>query len=197
MKINELYDTYKDRPVKRIDAETKDNILSSLSSINSINDFNEAEKFIKVLALCRGAQAAMDGEKRNNTLRTLLSTGEEGAYVDNDSYINERFMYELIQNVDDCKYASPDDCKLTIDFDIDKDIIKLEYNELGFRPKDVIAISDIGNSTKNHHKSLDQKETGLDKQDLQEIGEKGIGFKSIFGLANNVVIESGYFKFFR
>lgn len=196
MKINELYDTYKDRPVKRIDAETKDNILSSLSSINSINDFNEAEKFIKVLALCRGAQAAMDGEKRNNTLRTLLSTGEEGAYVDNDSYINERFMYELIQNVDDCKYASPDDCKLTIDFDIDKDIIKLEYNELGFRPKDVIAISDIGNSTKNHHKSLDQKETGLDKQDLQEIGEKGIGFKSIFGLANNVVIESGYFKFF-
>ena len=196
MKINELYDTYKDRPVKRIDAETKDNILSSLSSINSINDFNEAEKFIKILALCRGAQAAMDGEKRNNTLRTLLSTGEEGAYVDNDSYINERFMYELIQNVDDCKYASPDDCKLTIDFDIDKDIIKLEYNELGFRPKDVIAISDIGNSTKNHHKSLDQKETGLDKQDLQEIGEKGIGFKSIFGLANNVVIESGYFKFF-
>ena len=196
MKINELYDTYKDRPVKRIDAETKDNILSSLSSINSINDFNEAEKFIKILALCRGAQAAMDGEKRNNTLRTLLSTGEEGAYVDNDSYINERFMYELIQNVDDCKYASPDDCKLTIDFDVDKDIIKLEYNELGFRPKDVIAISDIGNSTKNHHKSLDQKETGLDKQDLQEIGEKGIGFKSIFGLANNVVIESGYFKFY-
>lgn len=55
MKINELYDTYKDRPVKRIDAETKDNILSSLSSINSINDFNEAEKFIKILALCRGA----------------------------------------------------------------------------------------------------------------------------------------------
>ena len=196
MKINELYDTYKDRPVKRIDAETKDNILASLSSINSINDFNEAEKFIKVLALCRGAQAAMDGEKRNNTLRTLLSTGEEGAYVDNDSYINERFMYELIQNVDDCKYASPDDCKLAINFDVDKDIIKLEYNELGFRPKDVIAISDIGNSTKNHHKSLDQKETGLDKQDLQEIGEKGIGFKSIFGLANNVVIESGYFKFY-
>ena len=123
MKINELYDTYKDRPVKRIDAETKDNILASLSSINSINDFNEAEKFIKVLALCRGAQAAMDGEKRNNTLRTLLSTGEEGAYVDNDSYINERFMYELIQNVDDCKYASPDDCKLAINFDVDKDKI--------------------------------------------------------------------------
>ena len=196
MQINDLYNKYKDRSVKKIDAETKDTILASLSSIQEIENVQDANHFIKILSLCRGAQAAMDGEKRNNTFRTLLSTGEEGAYVENDSYINERFMYELIQNVDDCKYKSVDDCKLKIDFDLNEDIITLEYNELGFRPKDVIAISDIGNSTKNHHKSLDQKETGLDKNDLQEIGEKGIGFKSIFGLANKVSIKSGYFNFY-
>lgn len=196
MQINDLYNKYKDRSVKKIDAETKDIILTNLSSIKEIKNAQDANHFIKVLSLCRGAQAAMDGEKRNNTFRTLLSTGEEGAYVENDSYINERFMYELIQNVDDCKYKSIDDCKLKIDFDLNEDVITLEYNELGFRPKDVIAISDIGNSTKNHHKSLDQKETGLDKNDLQEIGEKGIGFKSIFGLANKVSIKSGYFNFY-
>lgn len=196
MRINDLYNKYKDRSVKKIDAETKDIILENLSSIQEINNVQDSNSFIKILSLCRGAQAAMDGEKRNNTFRTLLSTGEEGAYVENDSYINERFMYELIQNVDDCKYRSVNDCKLKIDFDLDNDIIILEYNELGFRPKDVIAISDIGNSTKNHHKSLDQKEIGLDKNDLQEIGEKGIGFKSIFGLANKVSIKSGYFNFY-
>lgn len=196
MQLNDLYIKYKNRSVKKIDAETKDIILNYLSSIQEIRNSQDANQFIEILALCRGAQAAMDGEKRNNTFRTLLSTGEEGAYVENNSYINERFMYELIQNVDDCKYKSIDDCKLKIDFDLDDDIIKLEYNEIGFKPKDVIAISDIGNSTKNHHKSLDQKETGLDKNDLQEIGEKGIGFKSIFGLANKVSIKSGYFNFY-
>lgn len=196
MQINDLYKQYKNRSVKKIDAETKDNILKGLSSINCIDSFYDANKFIEILALCRGAQVAMDGEKRNNTFRTLLSTGEEGAYFEDDSYINDRFMYELIQNVDDCKYASINDCKLNIDFDLENDCMVLKYNETGFRPKDVIAISDIGNSTKNHHKSLDQKESGLDKEDLQEIGEKGIGFKSIFGLANKVTIQSGYFNFY-
>ena len=160
MQINYLYKQYKNRSVTKIDAETKDNILNGLLSINCIDSFYDANKFIEILALCRGAQVAMDGEKRNNTFRTLLSTGEEGAYFEDNSYINDRFMYELIQNVDDCKYATINDCKLNIDFDLDNDCMVLKYNEIGFRPKDVIAISDIGNSTKNHHKSLDQKESG-------------------------------------
>lgn len=196
MNISELYNKYKDKSEKKIDAETKDYLIGCLSNINEINTKEEAKQFIKVLALCRGAQAAMEGENRTNTLRTLLSTGEDGAYVENDSYINDRFMYELIQNVDDCKYASVSDCKLKIKFDFENDTLKLAYNELGFRPKDVIAISDIGNSTKNHHKSLDQKESGLEDADLIEIGEKGIGFKSIFGLADKVYIRSGYFGFY-
>ena len=196
MKINDVYKKYKDRPADSIDPKTKNHILSYLSSLDSINSCDEARQFITILSLVRRAQVEMEGKKRNNTLRTLLSAGEEGAYVENNSYINERFMYELIQNVDDCKYSDPKDCKLKIDFDLINDKMVLAYNELGFRPEDVIAISDIGYSTKNHHKSLDQEESNLDKADLQEIGEKGIGFKSIFGLADRVVIDSGYFHFY-
>lgn len=196
MKIHELYDLYKDKQPTTIGSETKDYILSFLSAIDKVESYEEAEMFIKILALCRKAQVAMDGERRINTIRTLLSAGEEGAYVENNSYINERFMYELIQNVDDCKYRNPKDCKLIIDFDIQHEKMVLAYNELGFLPKDVIAISDIGNSTKNHHKSFDKKENILDRNDLQEIGEKGIGFKSIFGLADKVYIESGCFRFY-
>ena len=196
MNINELYIKYKDKSANKIDADTKNNILSNLSKIQTVNSVKEANDFINILALCRKAQIAMEGEKRNNTFRTLLSTGEEGVYVDDNSYINNRFMYELIQNVDDCKYSSLQDCKLDIDFDLDNDIMTLAYNEQGFLPKDVIAISDIGNSTKNHHKSVDQREVGLDQNDFQEIGEKGIGFKSIFGLADKVEIKSGFFNFY-
>lgn len=55
MQINDLYKQYKNRSVTKIDAETKENILNSLSSINCVDNFYDANKFIEILALCRGA----------------------------------------------------------------------------------------------------------------------------------------------
>lgn len=103
-----------------------------------------------------------------NSLKILSDT----TYKD-----RKHFLLELIQNADDATYlcASP-----KLEFTIFEDYIELAYNEEGFSVEDVIAITDTGNSTKK-----------LDKINSNNfIGEKGIGFKSVFALASEVEIES-------
>ena len=198
MGLIQIYEKFKDKTGRQINADEKDFIINYLQSLVEITDENEAQMFLSLLKICRTSQSEMNGKGMMDAITTVFSGGDEGAYYKSDntnSYINDRFMYELIQNVDDCQYSDISDCKLDIFFDIRRDKIVLKYNELGFKPKNVVAISDLGNSTKNHKKSKNFKESNLDKTDFQEIGEKGIGFKSIFGLANKVTIKSGYFYF--
>ncbi|KAJ3036370.1 hypothetical protein HDV00_002786 [Rhizophlyctis rosea] len=90
------------------------------------------------------------------------------------------FIFELLQNFDDNQYAhgvSPiarikllDNCIVT------------ECNEIGFRPENVEAICKTGGSTKS-------------SRELGYIGEKGIGFKSVFTVASQVYIYSNNYVF--
>jgi hypothetical protein len=64
------------------------------------------------------------------------------------------------------------------------DKIVIDSNEDGFTPENVRAICEIGGSTK------------LQSGAQQYIGEKGIGFKSVFMVASEVHIQSGPFSFF-
>lgn len=194
-KLYELRNKFGNLEPGSTSSDVKDYIINSLSSIEQINSKEDAIAFLELLSLCRTAESKMNGKKRMRTITNVFSGGEEGVYVDNDNYINDRFIYELVQNVDDCNFEDLSNCTLNIEFDFEFDKLTLKYNESGFEPKNVIAISDLGGSTKNHDKTNDLIEKGLDKKDLQEIGEKGIGFKSIFGLANKVTIKSGYFNF--
>lgn len=59
--------------------------------------------------------------------------------------------------------------------------LRIDYNEIGFTRRDVEALCRVGRSTKS--KSGNQ------------IGEKGIGFKSVFKIADVVSISSGYYSF--
>ena len=43
------------------------------------------------------------------TLGSLLAVGEDGVYTN-----KMRFLYELIQNVDDCDYEDISDCNLEV-----------------------------------------------------------------------------------
>lgn len=63
------------------------------------------------------------------------------------------------------------------------DQIIIECNEDGFQPENLKAICAVGKSSKS----------GAQKG---YVGEKGIGFKSVFMAAWKVHIESGYFSFF-
>lgn len=89
----------------------------------------------------------------------------------------KHFLLELIQNADDASYdvKSPE-----LTFFILEDGIELEYNEKGFTVEDVIAITGTGSSTKSSKKHNANS----------FIGEKGIGFKSVFALASEVQIDS-------
>ncbi len=89
----------------------------------------------------------------------------------------KHFLLELIQNADDADYQTKTPC---LTFTINADDIELQYNEEGFDVDDIIAITDTG----------DSKKKGTDRLKKGFIGEKGIGFKSVFALASEVEIES-------
>ncbi|KAF8267008.1 hypothetical protein EI94DRAFT_1731509 [Lactarius quietus] len=92
------------------------------------------------------------------------------------------FLLEFIQNADDNTYA--DDVTPSLNLRIEDSLVVFECNELGFSSDNVKAICDIGASTKTPENST----RGF-------IGEKGIGFKSVFTVANEVHISSGPYTF--
>lgn len=91
------------------------------------------------------------------------------------------FLLELIQNADDNSYTSKNP---TLNFTYCEGHLRVDCNEVGFSPGNVRAICDVGNSTKS----------GLGHS-TRYIGEKGIGFKSVFRVANVVFISSRHFSF--
>lgn len=93
------------------------------------------------------------------------------------------FVLELIQNADDNKYESKE--VPVLKFIIEPDKILIQNNEIGFAKENILALCSVGESTKT-------------KQDGY-IGEKGIGFKSVFKISDEPqIFSNGYhFKFKR
>lgn len=138
----------------------------------------EGKRYIELLKKFREAVAENDKLKGENYPELLCSI------LSNELYSNNlRFIFELIQNVDDCDYLNSENCNLDIHFDFENNVITLKYNEVGFTPFNVFSITGIAEAAKNISSNKD------------EIGEKGIGFKSVFGIANRVWIRSGWFSF--
>lgn len=92
-----------------------------------------------------------------------------------------RFVFELLQNADDNKFSEVEEEDPYIIFKVYRSKIIVECNEDGFTERDLMAICDVGQSTKSN-------EYGY-------IGAKGIGFKSVFIAASKVYIQSGNFSF--
>ncbi|ETI26864.1 hypothetical protein G647_10310 [Cladophialophora carrionii CBS 160.54] len=90
-----------------------------------------------------------------------------------------RLIYELLQNGDDSCYAS--DIEPSITFRIKPSELIIESNELGFTLENVESICDTGKSSK--------------ASNADTTGEKGLGFKSVFGIADYVHIQSGLWSF--
>ena len=90
-----------------------------------------------------------------------------------------RFIYELIQNADDAQYNS--NCVPTLTFRLRESNVVVESNEEGFTVANVQAICSTGASSKVGQ--------------LESTGEKGFGFKSVFGIADKVNVKSGNFSF--
>ena len=100
---------------------------------------------------------------------------------------NAHFIFELIQNAEDNAYGNNIEPSLT--FRLLRDdptktpgadgVLIVENNEVGFSPENIDAICAVGKSTK-------KKQEGF-------IGEKGIGFKSIFRVTSiPFLFSNGY-----
>ncbi len=94
-----------------------------------------------------------------------------------------RFVYELIQNAEDNTYklAEATGTSPQLTFTIAPNQIVIDSNEDGFAEENVRAICKLGGSTKTASRGF--------------IGEKGIGFKSVFKIASRVRVQSGPFCF--
>ncbi|OJJ46186.1 hypothetical protein ASPZODRAFT_2071477 [Penicilliopsis zonata CBS 506.65] len=96
--------------------------------------------------------------------------------------IQTHFLLELLQNADDNTYKADVIPNLTVTYA--DNYLQTECNEVGFTEENVEAICQIGQSTKRG----ENKNQGY-------IGEKGIGFKSVFKVATVVWIHSLEYSF--
>jgi hypothetical protein len=90
------------------------------------------------------------------------------------------FVLELIQNADDNHYSPDVTPQLT--FQVAPERFVVVNNELGFSEPNIQAICSVGKSSKAGNKS-------------GYIGEKGIGFKSVFTVSNAPEIHSNGYHF--
>lgn len=90
------------------------------------------------------------------------------------------FILELIQNADDNSYPLEAGVVPALAFVVEKDCLTILNNETGFQEKNIRAICDVGRSTKGKHK-------------YGYIGQKGIGFKSVFKVTDCPEIHSNGF----
>ena len=89
------------------------------------------------------------------------------------------FVLELVQNADDNAY--PNGVVPRLSFSLSPSRLVLVNNELGFRQAHVSALCDVGKSSKEKKKGY--------------IGEKGIGFKSVFTVSDAPEIHSNGYHF--
>ncbi|KAK9665674.1 hypothetical protein RND81_14G128100 [Saponaria officinalis] len=92
--------------------------------------------------------------------------------------LDSHFLLELVQNADDNSYL--DNVEPTLCFILQDTSIVILNNEQGFTAKNIRALCDIGNSTKK------DSSAGY-------IGQKGIGFKSVFRITDAPEIHSNGF----
>lgn len=100
----------------------------------------------------------------------------EGIYAEDN-----HFIYELIQNAEDTECLEQ---QHSIEFTIMENGLLVVNNEKGFSDEQIQAICAFGQSTKSSNKN-----SGY-------IGEKGIGFKSVFKISDKPAISSNGYKFY-
>ncbi|KAK0061751.1 protein NO VEIN isoform X6, partial [Biomphalaria pfeifferi] len=129
-----------------------------------------------------GVGIKLDEAGQNLMQKQQERQGRSLQRLSKDLYSKEtHFVLELIQNADDNSYN--DDVSPSIKFVIDHAGVKVLNNELGFKEKNIRAICDVGKSTKSKHTS-------------GYIGQKGIGFKSVFRMTGCPEVHSNGFHIY-
>ena len=122
-------------------------------------------------------------DKKQTTIKSMWAQYQkmanelsEGIYAEDN-----HFIYELIQNAEDTISKGKEHI---LEFTLEDDGLIVFNNEVGFTDEQIKAICSFGQSTK----ALEKNE-GF-------IGEKGIGFKSVFKITDKPAIFSNGYRFY-
>ncbi|WP_224984226.1 DarT ssDNA thymidine ADP-ribosyltransferase family protein [Geomonas agri] len=112
-------------------------------------------------------------DRKGVLLHHSLETLSSAIYADTD-----RFIYELLQNA--CDAATTEGVTVTVSLD-EEGVLSFCHDGVPFSKENVDSLCGVAESTKG--------------QRVQQIGYKGIGFKSVFGQSGCVAIQSGKYSF--
>ncbi|XP_028263346.1 uncharacterized protein LOC114437112 isoform X2 [Parambassis ranga] len=157
-----------EEPLEKSDAEGQ----SETSQKALIGDIRKSEFGIGVELNAEGQKLMQVHQERLGRSLDRLST----ELYSKDTH----FVLELIQNADDNSYPSEAGVVPALAFVVERDCITVLNNEIGFQERNIRAICDVGRSTKGKHK-------------YGYIGQKGIGFKSVFKVTDCPEIHSNGF----
>ncbi|CAF3404047.1 unnamed protein product [Rotaria socialis] len=151
--------------------------LSTTANIDNASDsIQAASQHIESIRRGFGVDSGLDAASQSiiTNLRGMVERSLER--LSNDLYLEQgHFVLELIQNADDNQYTS--DIMPTLRFTLSPERILVCNNEIGFQPNNIMAICNVGASTKGKHKQ-------------GYAGHKGIGFKSVFMVSHRPEIHS-------
>ena len=127
--IREIHNEFVEQTLLPVDWKQQlYNILSEYQpeDIKTLEDHKMYVEAIHKLRSYNAEDMKLNGKKFLDTISSLLAVGNDGLYSS-----DLRFIYELIQNVDDCEYDNIEDCHLDIKFVYDPapGQIILTYNE--------------------------------------------------------------------
>lgn len=142
----------------------------------------EFEAFYKTLA-SPAEQLLELADWRHFQIKIVSKFIDQIRLVADEQYSDlDHFLLELLQNADDNEY--PEGLTPRVVIDLSQGELVLDNNESGFNADNLYAITYAAASTKIRRKSA-----------ATYIGEKGIGFKSVFAVADHVEIHSGPYHF--
>ncbi|KAM1596297.1 hypothetical protein ACFX1Z_031314 [Malus domestica] len=158
-------------------------IVSGSLSKDEYTELNELEDRVLVIESIRRDEFGLDSslsnvesiilKKQHARLGRALHCLSQELYSQ-DSH----FLLELVQNADDNTY--PSNVEPTLTFILQDSGILVLNNERGFSAQNIRALCDVGNSTKKG-------------SNAGYIGQKGIGFKSVFRVTDAPEIHSNGF----
>ncbi|KAI7769473.1 hypothetical protein LZL87_011357 [Fusarium oxysporum] len=135
------------------------------------------------------ATTKAEADAHLETLRQKRGVGREQPEDVSDQLYkaSTHFILELIQNADDNQYDSKivPSLRLVLYNNGGQRYFRSDCNEVGFTFKQLDALTRVGQSTKGA--AIDNSKS--------YIGEKGIGFKSVFKVADVVHVASGFYEF--
>ncbi|XP_030507403.2 protein NO VEIN [Cannabis sativa] len=170
----------KKRKHTKVSAVAKDAEVSGSLQISELNEHEDAALVIESIRKDEfGLDSSLSNADNGMLKKQHARLGRALHCLSQELYSQDsHFLLELVQNADDNIY--PENVEPTLTFILQDSGIIVLNNERGFSAQNIRALCDVGSSTKKG-------------SNAGYIGQKGIGFKSVFRITDAPEIHSNGF----